>query len=305
MPTKSKEQPTADKKSTAKKTPAKSTAQKTTRRKTAQKSTARTTAKKKADAEKTPLEQTFEPTLSQQTLLEMTPAPTPESVAAVLSTEEIPHAPLEKTIAEDKDVTQAGAMDKSKISTPGSATPPNQSTLRPNLVPQTSGDRLSAPGLTVGNGVNFLANELIADNMWTTNAAIPTLDEATYAAQKAQAEAQRRAIEVASLNLQNINDLHELERQSIDVAISAKANETRTAQLAGAGLDYQTQLEINGEKSQHLAQAAAKHQAATRETGYAEQLIEIKDQNFELEIQQAQNIFAEKAARYRAQLTGQ
>ena len=102
-----------------------------------------------------------------------------------------------------------------------------------------------------------------------------------------------------------MNELHRLERQSIDVAISQKENETRSAQLAGADIDHQVQLENNGERSQHLRQATARKAAAMRESDYAEQLIELKDQNFELDIQQAQNVFAEKAARYRAQLTGQ
>ncbi|MGD1897525.1 MAG: hypothetical protein ACFB16_11315 [Phormidesmis sp.] len=155
-----------------------------------------------------------------------------------------------------------------------------------------------------GADISFLAADHIANSdMWLLDTNIPTLDEATYAAQKAQAEAQRRAIEVASLNLKNINDLHQLEHQSLDVAISAKNNETRAAQLTGADIDYQTQLEVNGEKSQHLRQAAVRREAATRETGYTEQLLALKDQNFELEIQQAQSVFAEKAARYRAQLT--
>lgn len=152
---------------------------------------------------------------------------------------------------------------------------------------------------------HFLAADCINDNIWSPSAAIPSLDEATYVAQKEQAEAQRRAIEVASLNLKNMNDLHRLEKQSIDVAISTKENETRSAQLANAEIDYQIQLETNGEKSQSLRQAVARKESATRESDYADQLIALKDQNFELDIQQAQNVFAEKAARYRAQLTGQ
>ncbi|MEM9090504.1 MAG: hypothetical protein AAGC93_17360 [Cyanobacteria bacterium P01_F01_bin.53] len=161
-----------------------------------------------------------------------------------------------------------------------------------------------------GNGANsdvmtFIAADCLNGDIWVPNAAIPELDQATYELQKAQAEGQRRAIEVASLNLKNINGLHQLEGHSLDVAISAKTNETQEAQLAGAEIDYQRQLELNGEKSQQLQQAIAKHEAATRETGYTDELISLKDQNFELEIQQAQNVFAEKAARYRAQLTGQ
>lgn len=240
MPTKSKEQPTADKSTTPKKTQAKSTAQKTTRKKALPKATAKKTA-----------EQLPQEPAAQQPLIE---APT--------------EAPTE--------------------------TAPTAKPMQTKLA-----------GMAVGGEVSFAADALMPGDIWSASSAIPTLDEATYAAQKAQAEAQRRAIEVASLNLKNINDLHELERQSIEAAIGAKTNETRNAQLTAAGIDYQTQLEMNGEKSQHLSQAAAKHQAASRETGYADQLIALKDQNFELEIQQAQNVFADKAARYRAQLTGQ
>ena len=282
MPTKSKEQPTAEKSTTPKKTQTKSTAQKTTRKKAAQKTTVKKTAKQQTDAKQASLQQVSAQSGQQQTMLEI-----PSEPAAGLSEERLEVQRANPTAA-NKDLSSSVSSGE----------------ITPNPMSSTSHQSGSSV-LAAGSDVSFSTDEMVADNIWGANTAIPTLDEATYAAQKAQAEAQRRAIEVASLNLQNINDLHELERQSIDVAISAKANETRTAQLTGAGIDYQTQLEINGEKSQHLAQAAAKHQAATRETGYAEQLIEIKDQNFELEIQQAQNIFAEKAARYRAQLTGQ
>ncbi|MEL6604824.1 MAG: hypothetical protein AAFP20_16555 [Cyanobacteria bacterium J06614_10] len=164
---------------------------------------------------------------------------------------------------------------------------------------------LAAPTKASQNGTDFLAANCISDDIWVPSAAIPEIDEATYRAQRAQAEAQRRAIEVASLNLKNINDLHQLERQSIDVAISTKENETRQAQLTSANIDYQTQLERNGEKGQYLRQATARREAATRESDYTDQLIALKDQNFELDIQQAQSAFSEKAARYRAQLNGQ
>ncbi|MEO0708000.1 MAG: hypothetical protein AAF050_20370 [Cyanobacteria bacterium J06649_5] len=154
------------------------------------------------------------------------------------------------------------------------------------------------------DSAHFAAADCLSADIWVPSANIPALDEATYASQKAQAEAQRRAIEVANLNLKNMNDLHQLERRSLDVAISTKENETRTAQLTNADIDYQTQLEINGEKSEQLNQAAARREAAARETGYTDQLISLKDQNFELDIQQAQDVFAQKAAHYRAQLTG-
>ncbi|MGD1866250.1 MAG: hypothetical protein ACFB0D_17000 [Phormidesmis sp.] len=295
MPTKSKEQPTVDKNTTAKKTRAKSTSQKTTRKKATQKASA-----KKTTAQRVAAEQSSQQQAPQQTLLEM-----PSEVASAMETA----AEKSVMISEDSTVVEevAAVGSTSKMTEPlpttaESSHPSIASEVR-DIAPPPLQTKLS--GIAVGGDVSFSASELMPGDIWAANSAIPALDEATYAAQKAQAEAQRRAIEVASLNLQNINDLHKLERQSIDVAISTKTNETRNAQLAGAGIDYQTQLEVNGEKSQHLAQSAARHQAATRETGYADQLISLKDQNFELEIQQAQNVFAEKAARYRAQLTGQ
>lgn len=174
-----------------------------------------------------------------------------------------------------------------------------------NAYPSALSSEHPSEQLASMGGVRFLAADCITGDIWVPNAAIPSIDEATYRSRKTQAEGQRRAIEVASLNLKNINDLHQLESHSIDIAISAKTNETQYAKLTGADIDYQTQLQVNGEKSQQLMQASAKHDSATRETGYTEQLIALKDQNFELEIQQAQNVFSEKASRYRAQLAGQ
>ncbi|MGC1306460.1 MAG: hypothetical protein WA885_04465 [Phormidesmis sp.] len=193
----------------------------------------------------------------------------------------------------------------SKTDPPAAQTPATQAltaltTTHPSENPSENPSELASMG-----GVGFLAADCISGDMWVPNAAIPSLDEATYKAHKAQAEGQRRALEVASINLKNINDLHQLESQNIDIAISAKTNETQYAKLAGADIEYQTQLQINGEKSQQFRQASAKHESATRETGYTEQLIALKEQNFELEIEQAQNVFSEKVARYRAQLSGQ
>lgn len=144
-----------------------------------------------------------------------------------------------------------------------------------------------------------------SDSIWAPNASIPGIDEATYQSQKEQAEAQRRAIEIASLNLKNRNELQRLEQQGVEVAISKQEHETRSAELTGAEIEYKIQLETNGEKSQHLRQAIARKEAATRESDYADELIALKDKNFRMDIQQAQNVFAEKAARYRAQLTGE
>jgi len=153
-------------------------------------------------------------------------------------------------------------------------------------------------------GVSFLAADYITGDIWTPNAAIPAIDEATYEAQLTQAQGQGRSIQVASQNLKNIQGLHGLEGQSIDIAISAKANDTRYAKLEGADIDYQAQVQTNGEKTQKLAQAAAKHQAATRETGYMDELIGMKDENYQLEISQARLVLNEKSARFKALIAG-
>lgn len=204
---------------------------------------------------------------------------------------------------------RAGARiaDKNSKATDQAVTPPPATPPQTALATADASDLASAGEVNGGgNGSSsFLAAHYTTGDMWAPNVAIPAIDEATYHSRKTQAEGQRRAIEVASLNLKNINDLHQLEGQNLEVAISAKATETRAAQLTGAQIDYQRQVEQNGEKSEQLMQASAKREAATRETGYTQQLIALKDQNFELEIQQAQTVFAEKAARYRAQLTGQ
>jgi hypothetical protein len=151
-------------------------------------------------------------------------------------------------------------------------------------------------------GVSFVAADYITGDIWTPNPAIPAIDEATYEAQKTQAEGQARSLEVASLNLRNINSLHKLEGQAVDIAITAKSNETRYAKLEGAEIGFQTQLQANGEATQRLMQAQAKHEAAQRETGYTTELIGLKDQNFLVDIEQARTLFNEKSARYRAQL---
>lgn len=322
MPTKSKEQPTAEKSATAKKTQAKSTAQRTTRTKAAQKTNQKAEQKVTQKAEQKAAQETAQKT-AQKTVRKATTKKTATKQAdkVQVASQSAPEPSALESSTANQTVLRQTASEQTVLALPqetatiGAAQVQEQAEAQARKSAQTRKSAQASrsqpqpttdeSNLTVGSGTRFLASELAAGNIWAANTAIPTLDEATYAAQKAQAEAQRRAIEVASLNLQNINDLHELERQSIDVAISAKTNEIRTAQLAGTGIDYQTQLEVNAEKSQHLAQAVAKHQAATRETGYADQLIALKDQNFELEIQQAQNVFAEKAARYRARLTGQ
>lgn len=162
----------------------------------------------------------------------------------------------------------------------------------------------SASELAGIGGVSFQAADYITGDIWAPNPAIPAIDEATYEAQLTQAQGQGRSIEVASQNLKNINGLHKLEGQAVDIAITAKGNETKYAKLEGADIDYQTQVAVNGEKSQKLAQAIAKHEAATRETGYTNELIGMKDENFQLEIQQARTLLNEKTARFKAQLAG-
>jgi hypothetical protein len=141
-------------------------------------------------------------------------------------------------------------------------------------------------------------------DIWVPDSRIPAIDETVYEQRKTQAEGQSRSIEVASLNLKNIAGLHKLEGQTVDIAIAAKSNETRYAKLDGADIGLRTQLQANGEATQKLMQATAKHEAATRETGYTTELIGLKDQNFQLDIEQARTLFSEKSARYRAQLTG-
>jgi hypothetical protein len=153
-------------------------------------------------------------------------------------------------------------------------------------------------------GVAFAAADYMTGDIWVPDARIPAIDETVYEQRKTQAEGQSRSIEVASLNLKNIAGLHKLEGQSVDIAIAAKSNETRYAKLEGADIGLHTQLQANGEAAQRLIQATAKHEAAQRETGYTTELIGFKDQNFQLEIEQARNMFSEKSSRYRAQLAG-
>ena len=186
------------------------------------------------------------------------------------------------------------AGKKRKVTTPKTTTqaPP----AAPNITTASAGE-LAGIG-----GVSFQASDYITGDIWTPNPAIPSIDEATYEAQKTQAEGQSRAIEVASINLRNINGLHKLEGQAIDIAITAKNNQTKYAKLEGAEIDFQTQLQVNGEKSEKLAQATDAYQAAARETGDRRELIGLKDENYQLDIQQARTLFNEKASRYQAAL---
>ena len=185
------------------------------------------------------------------------------------------------------------AGNKRKIETPKQTTQtaPNLST--------ASASELSGIG-----GVSFQAADYITGDIWVPNANIPSIDEATYEAQKTQAEGQSRAIEVAAINLRNINGLHKLEGQAIDIAITAKGNQTKYAKLEGSEIDYQTQLQLNGEKSEKLSQATDAYQFAVRESGYRRELIGLRDENYQISIQQERNLFNEKAARYQAALAG-
>ncbi|MGB3292663.1 MAG: hypothetical protein WBB01_06755 [Phormidesmis sp.] len=252
----------------------------------------------------------------QAALAAETPARRSSASAKKASAKATPKATAVKKERARKAQTSAQTAKTSPSQDPQPVVPPEFQTARPaesaqaplTLADTPASERPSEhPSELLANtgGVSFLAADCITEDIWVPNTAVPSLDEATYRSRKTQAEAQRRAIEVASLNLKNINDLHRLESQSIDIAISAKTNETQYAKLTGADIDYQTELEVNGEKSQQLMQASAKHESAARDTGYAEQLIALKDQNFELDIQQAQAVFSEKASRYRAQLAGQ
>lgn len=202
---------------------------------------------------------------------------------------------------------RAGARAAKAKAEPKTATPKATATptAQPSAQPGSSIATATRSDLAGYGGVDFRAADYMTGDIWVPDDRIPAIDEATYEQYKTKAEGQARSIEVASLNLKNITGLHKLEGQTVDIAIAAKNNETRYAKLEGAEIGYQTQIQANGEASQKLMQASAKHQAATRETGYTNELIGLKDQNFQLEIQQAQNVFSERAARYKAQLSGQ
>jgi hypothetical protein len=188
-------------------------------------------------------------------------------------------------------IAKGGNRTKKSVTAPKATTPTT------THVPTATRSELAGTG-----GVSFVAADYMTGDIWVPDSRIPAIDEATYESLKTQAEGQSRSIEVAGLNLKNIAGLHRLEGQTIDIAIAAKSNETRYAKLEGADIGLRTQLQTNGEATQKLMQATAKHEAAQRETGYTTDLIGLKDQNFQLEIEQARNMFSEKSARYRAQL---
>jgi hypothetical protein len=192
-------------------------------------------------------------------------------------------------------IANGSSGSKKSVTTPKATSAPTSSRI-------ATADRSQLAGT---GGVSFVAADYMTGDIWVPDSRIPAIDEATYEARKTQAEGQSRSIEVASLNLKNIAGLHRLEGQAIDIAIAAKSNQTRYAKLEGSEIDYQTQMQINGEKTQKLMQATAGHEMSQRETGYQRDLIGLKDQNFQLEIEQARTMFSEKSARYRAQISGQ
>lgn len=195
---------------------------------------------------------------------------------------------------------RAGARIAKEKQTKATATPKAQKTTeKPSNITTANRSDLAGTG-----GVNFRAADFINGDIWKPDDRIPAIDEATYESWKTQAQGQARSIEVASLNMKNIDSLHKLEGQAADISITAKNTETKWAKLEGAEIAYQTQLQVNGEASQKLTQATESHQMAERETGYRRELIGLKDQNFQLEIEQARTMFSEKSARYRAQLSG-
>jgi len=153
-------------------------------------------------------------------------------------------------------------------------------------------------------GVSFSASDYMTGDIWIPDGRIPSIDEAVYEARKTKAEGQKRSIEVAALNLSNINGLHKLEGQAVDISITAQTNQTKYAKLEGAQIDYQTQVAVNGAKSQKLTQAVAAHEFSQRETGYLDSIITDRDSSYQLQIQQAQTVLSEKSARYQAQLAG-
>lgn len=212
-----------------------------------------------------------------------------------------------RTTKADKSKTKASAAQKeqarkartgARIAKEGTKTAKTKKKVESAPIATTNTSELVGIG-----GVSFRAADFITGDIWTPNPAIPAIDEATHEAQLTQAQGQGRSIAVAAQNLKNIQGLHGLEGQSVDIAIAAKANDTRYAKLEGADIDYQSQIQANGEKTQKLAQATAKHQSATRETGYTNELISMKDENFQLEIQQARMTLNEKTARFKAMLT--
>ena len=154
-------------------------------------------------------------------------------------------------------------------------------------------------------GVDFRAANYMSGDIWVPDSRIPAIDEATFENRKTTAEGQSRSIEVASLNLKNIQGLHKLEGQSVDIAIAAKGNETKYAKLEGAEIGHQTQVQMNGQASQQLLQATAKHEFQQRNTQYETSRIGLMDSSAQHEIEQAQMLLEQKIARFTAQLSGQ
>lgn len=186
-------------------------------------------------------------------------------------------------------LAKEGGTTRKTITTPTAA----------STAPAKSSSELAGIG-----GVSFSASDYMTGDIWVPDERIPAISEAVYESRKTKAEGQKRSIEVASLNLSNIQGLHKLEGQSIDIAIAAQTNQTRYAKLEGAEIDYRTQVAVNGAKSQKLTQAVAAHEFSQRETGYLGSLIKDRDSSYQLQIQQAETVLSEKSARYQAQLAG-
>ena len=237
------------------------------------------------------------------------PAKTKEQLAADLIAEHTQTKTAPKASAAQREQARkarAGARiakaNKSAGSTSSTARSTNNASSSKPTSSLTTANRSDLAGY---GGVDFRASNYMTGDIWVPDSRIPAIDEATFEKHKTTAEGQSRSIEVASLNLKNIQGLHKLEGQTVDIAIAAKGNETRYAKLEGAEIGYQTQVQMNGQASQQLLQATAKHEAATRETGYTNQLIGLKDKNFQHEIEQAQMMLDQKIARFTAQLSGQ
>lgn len=234
------------------------------------------------------------------------PTKTKEQMAADIIAEHksAPKAP-KASAAQKEQARKARAGARIANQAKGKQTSSSNATAAPSSQGSSNITTAHRSDLAGYGGVDFRAADYMTGDIWKPDDRIPAIDEATYESWKTQADGQSRSIEVASLNLKNIAGLHKLEGQTVDIAIAAKSNETRYAKLEGAEIGYQTQLQANGEATQKLIQATAKHEFATRETGYTNELLGMKDSNFQLEIQQARARFQELSARFSAQLSGQ
>ena len=232
------------------------------------------------------------------------PTKTKEQLAAKILAEYAPAKKTPKASPAQKEQARkarAGARiakaNKEAVSQPKPASSTNAASTS-----ITAANRSELAGI---GGVTFRANDYMTGDIWVPDSRIPAIDEATFENRKTTAEGQSRSIEVASLNLKNIQGLHKLEGQSVDIAIAAKGNETKYAKLEGAEIGYQTQIQLNGQASQQLLQATAKHEFQQRNTQYETSRIGLMDSSAQHEIEQAQMLLDQKIARFTAQLSGQ